>query len=38
MDMEVFEQGDRSDEHLEAFRSEQAAEREEQRIGTAAGN
>ena len=38
MDMEAFEQGDRSGEHLQALRSEQAAEREEHRIGTAAGN
>ena len=37
MDMEAFEQGDRSGEHLQAFRSEQAAEREEQRAGKAAG-
>jgi hypothetical protein len=36
MDMEAFEQGDRSGEHLQAFRSEQSAEREEQGIGTAA--
>ena len=36
MDVEAFEQGDRSGEHLQAFRSEQAAEREEQGIGTAA--
>jgi len=38
MDMEAFEQGDRSGEHLQAFRSEQAAERESWGIGTAAGN
>jgi hypothetical protein len=38
MDMEAFEQGDRSGEHLQAFRSEQAAEREELGAGTAAGN
>ena len=38
MDMEAFEQGDRSGEHLQAFRSDQAAEREAQGIGTAAGN
>ena len=37
MDMEAFEQGDRSGEHLQAFRAEQAAEREEQTISTAAG-
>ena len=36
MDVEAFEQGDRSGEHLQAYRSEQAAEREEQGIGTAA--
>ena len=34
--MEAFEQGHRSGEYLQAFRSEQAAEREEQGIGTAA--
>ena len=38
MDMEALEQGDRSGEHLQAFRSEQAAEPGEQGIGTAAGN
>jgi hypothetical protein len=38
MDLEAFEQGDRSGEHLQAFRSEQAAERESWGIGTAAGN
>jgi hypothetical protein len=38
MDMEALEQGDRSGEHLQAYRSEQAAEREEQRITAAAGN
>ena len=38
MDMEAFEQGDQSGEHLQALRSEQAAERDEHRIGTAAGN
>jgi len=38
MDMEAFEQGDRSGEHLQAFRSDQAAEREDQRAGKAAGN
>jgi hypothetical protein len=37
MDMEAFGQGHRSGEHLQAFRSEQAAEREEQRAGKAAG-
>ena len=35
MDMEAFGQGHRSGEHLQAFRSEQAAEQEEQGIGTA---
>ena len=38
MDMEALEQGDRSGEHLQAFRSEQAAEPGEQGIGTVAGN
>ena len=38
MDMEAFEQGDRTGEHLQAFRSDQAAEREDQRAGKAAGN
>ena len=38
MDMEAFEQGNRIGEHLQAYRSEQAAEREEQRISAAAGN
>ena len=38
MDMEAFEQGDRSGEHLKAYRFEQAAEREDQRAGKAAGN
>ena len=30
MDMEALEQGDRSGEHSQAYRSEQVAEREEQ--------
>ena len=29
MDMEAFEQGDRSGEHLKAYRSEQAPQRED---------
>lgn len=35
IDMEAFEHGDRSGEHLQAYRSEKAAEREAQGIGTA---
>ena len=38
MDMEALEQGDRTGEHMQAFRSDEAAEREEQRAGKAAGN
>jgi len=38
MDMEAFEQGDGSGEHLKAYRFEQAAQREDQRAGKAAGN
>jgi len=38
MDMEAFEQGDRTGEHLQAYRAEQAAERGEQGVGTAAAN
>jgi hypothetical protein len=34
IDMEAFEHGDRSGEHLQAYRSERTA----QGIGTAAGN
>ena len=37
MDMEAFEQGDRSGEHLKAYRLEHAAEPEDQRAGKAAG-
>ena len=38
MDLEAFEQGDRTGEHLEAYLSEEAAEREDQAISAAAGN
>jgi hypothetical protein len=38
MDMEAFEQGDRSGEHLKAYRLEQAAQRADHGTGKAAGN
>ena len=38
MDMEALEHGDRNGEHLQAYRSEQAAEQEQQGISAAAGN
>ena len=36
MDMEAFEQGDRTGEHLQAYQSEQAAEQEQQGIAATA--
>jgi len=38
MDMEAFEHGDRSGEHLQAYWSEQAAEQEQQGISAVVGN
>jgi hypothetical protein len=38
MDMEAFEQGDRSGEHLKAYRLEQVEQREDQGTGKAADN
>lgn len=38
MDMEAFEQGDRTGEHLEAYLSEEAAERQDEGVSAAAGN